>query len=90
MAEFGEGDTDGASSLSGHVDATCFCFSGRGHHIFNCVAHDLDGCIVHRIGMGSWIIAKNEPSSSARSSLWENEVGCISLQLENHVAGMIT
>ena len=86
MAEFGEGDMNGSGTLIAHVDASTFSFSCRGHDVFDSIAHDVDGVVVHRLGMSSWIMAEDEPGSGTGVSLGKDERGGSGLKLEDHVA----
>ena len=61
VTELEEGDSYGASFLSCEKETTSFSFSGRGHNIFERVAHNIKRSIWYRCRCRGRVIAKDKP-----------------------------
>ena len=96
VSEFFEGDSEWACFTTIVEEGSKFSFSGTGKHFAHDVAHDMDGAVVGRSWVsGVWrfggvlgVAAEVVIAGCTGASLGGGEIGGITVNMEDHVAGV--
>ena len=84
VVEFRQRGDDGDCLLAANEDAACLCFGCGGDDVLEGFANDLDGAVERRAS--GVVVAEVEDAGDATACLGEDEVSCVLLDVEDHVA----
>ena len=92
MTHFDESGTHGNSLLSIENEASSFSFRSRGSKCADSFAENMDGAVelgIQRRAGGTGQISQEKMAGSTTAGIWENKIGGIGTDSEDHVAGVI-